>query len=234
MRNSAKRSSQLDDLSFRTVSFGVGDGEFCAAQGAGYGEGVGHVVAVADVGDSGAFDRTELLAYGHEVGEGLARMVGVRESVYYGDVGCAGELFEITVVEGADHDGVDVAGEDAARVGRSLAFADLDLLWTQVERVAAELVHPYLERDAGPVGWFLEDHRERTPAQRPVRDAALLQRLYANGLVQDQGHLLWGELSKRQAVAAREGGRGRRSVLEVRNHHAHATAASGTVSSTVW
>ena len=165
----------------------MGDGELRAAQGAGYGEGVGHVVAVADVGDPCAFDRTELLAHGHEVGDGLARVVGVREAVYYGDVGCAGEFLQVPVVEGTDHYGVDVAGEDAARVGRRLAFADLYLLWAQVERVAAELVHPDLEGDAGPVGWLLEDHRERAPPQGPVGDAALLQRLYANGLVQDQG-----------------------------------------------
>src|SRR5918995_6372843 len=152
VRNSAKRSSQLDDLSFWTVSFGVGDGELCTTQGAGYGEGVGHVVAVADVRDPFALDRTELLSHGHEVGDGLSRVVGVRESVYYGDVGCAGKLFQVPVVEGADHDGVDVSGEDAARVGRRLAFADLDLLWAQMERVAAELVHPDLKGDAGPVG----------------------------------------------------------------------------------
>src|SRR5215208_1133634 len=61
----------------------------------------------------------------------------------------------------------------------------------------------YLEGDAGPVGWLLEDHRERTPAQGPVGDATLLQRLYAYGLVQDQGHFLWDELSECQAVATR-------------------------------
>src|SRR5215211_7133933 len=110
-----------------------------------------HVVAVSDVGDPGAFDRTELLAHGHEVGESLARVVGVREAVYYGDVGGSGELLQVPVVEGADHDGVDVAGQDAACVRRGLALADLDLLGAQVQRVATELVHPDLEGDAGPV-----------------------------------------------------------------------------------
>ena len=52
-----------------------------------------------------------------------------------------------------------------------------------------------------------------------------------DGLVQDQGDVLGGELRERQAVAPGEGGRGRRGVLEVRDHHAHATAASGTVAS---
>src|SRR5919112_3775397 len=100
-------------------------------------------------------------------------MVGVGEAIYHRYVGGAGELFEVPVVEGADHDGVDVAGQDAARVRGRLALADLDLLRTQVKRVAAELVHPDLEGDAGPIGGLLEDHGERAPAQLRVRDAAV-------------------------------------------------------------
>ena len=115
----------------------MGDGELRAGQGAGYGEGVGDVVAVSDVGYLRTFERAELLAHGHEVGEGLARVVGVGEAVYYGYVGGAGELLEVSVVEGADHDGVDVAGEDPSRVRRRLALADLDLLGAEMERVAS-------------------------------------------------------------------------------------------------
>jgi hypothetical protein len=158
-RGCAQRPCQIDYLFVGTVAFRVCDSQFGAGQGTGYGEGVGDVVAVADVGYLRAFHRTQLLAYGHEVGEGLARVVGVREAVYDGDVGGTGKLFQIPVVEGAYHDGVDVAGEDAARVGWGLALADLDLLRAQVQRVAAELVHPDLEGDSGPVGRLLEDHR---------------------------------------------------------------------------
>ena len=74
---------------------------------------MGHVVAVADVGDPDPFKPSELLADGEEVGEGLARVVGVREPVYDGDLGGPGQLLEFLVVEGPDHDGVYVAGEDA-------------------------------------------------------------------------------------------------------------------------
>src|SRR5215212_4735578 len=86
----------------------MGDGELRAAQGAGYSEGVGYVVAVADVGYFDSFEKTELLTHGHEVGEGLAWMVGVRESVYDGDVGGAGEFFEVPVFEVTDHNSVDI------------------------------------------------------------------------------------------------------------------------------
>ena len=124
------------------------------------------------------------------------------EAVYYGHVGGAGELYDVRVAEGADHDGVDVAGQDAARVrgvSRLPSWISSGSSGARGRRAGTS----HLEGDAGPVGWLLEDHRQRTTAQRPVGDAALLQRLYANGLVQDQGHLLGGELSECQAVAAR-------------------------------
>ena len=122
------------------------------------------------------------------------------------------------MVEGADHDGVDVAGEDAARVRRGLALAHLYLLGGEGEGVPAELVHPDLERDAGAVGWLLEDHRERPAAQGAVGDAALLHGFDLDGLVQDQGHFVRREFRQRQAVPTREGGRFRRNVVYLRDH----------------
>ena len=111
---------------------------------------------------------------------------------------------EFLVVEGPDHDGVYVAGEDAPRVRRGLALAYLYLLGQQVEGVAAELVHAYLERDARAVRWLLEDHRQCPAAQGPVGDARPLQALYLEGLVEDQLRFFRGELGQREAVAARE------------------------------
>src|SRR4028118_541912 len=158
-------------------------------------------------------------------------MVRVREAVYDGHLRGGGELLDRLVVEGADHDGVYVAGEDAAGVRRGLALAHLYLLGGEGEGVAAELVHAYLERDAGTVGGLLEDHGERPAAQGAVGDAALLHGLDLDGLVQDQAHLPRRELRQRQAVPAREGGGLRRDVVYLRDHGhdgPYATAASGT------
>ena len=47
----------------------MGDGEVRACQGAAESEGVGDVIAVADVGDPDPFKPSELLADGEEVGE---------------------------------------------------------------------------------------------------------------------------------------------------------------------
>jgi hypothetical protein len=101
-----------------------------------------------------------------------------------------------------------------------------------MKRVATQLVHPDLERDAGAVGRLLKDHRERPSAQRPVRDPALLQSLYAQRLVQDQGYLICAELRERQTISAREGRWGRWGTLEIRKHgqNPYATAAAGIAS----
>src|SRR3712207_3709539 len=121
-------------------------------------------------------------------------MMLIGEAVYDGHLGGVGELLDLLVVEGPDHDGVYVAGEDAASVRRGLALTHLYLLRQQVEGVPAELVHPDLEGDAGAVGGLLEDHRQRPAAQGPVGDARSLKPLYLCGLIEDEPDLLRGEL----------------------------------------
>src|SRR3954454_16652782 len=95
----------------------------------------------------------------------------IGEPVYNGYVGCCGELRELLVVEGADHDSVYIAGEHRAGVRRGLALAHLYLLRTEGQGMAAELVHADLEGDAGTVGGLLEDHCERLAEERPEGDA---------------------------------------------------------------
>src|SRR5215217_451681 len=165
-----------------------------AGEGAAESEGVGDVIAVADVGDPDPFKPSELLADGEEVGESLARVMGVCEAVYDWDLCGPGELLEFLVVEGPDHDGVYVAGEDAARVRRGLPLAYLYLLGQQVEGVAAELVHADLEGDARAVRGLLEDHRQRPAAQGSEGDARPLESLYLEGLVEDEPRFFRGEL----------------------------------------
>src|ERR687893_2490587 len=188
----------------------VGDGEARAGEGAADGERGGDVVAVADVGDPDALQPAELFAHREKVGQSLAGVVLVGETVYDGDLGGAGELLYLLVVEGADHYGVYVAGEDASGVRGGLALAYLYLLREQVEGVAPELVHPDLEGDAGAVRGLLEDHRQRPAAQGPEGDARPLKPFQFDRLVEDQARLLRCELGEGEAVAAREGGWGRR------------------------
>src|SRR5215210_7111969 len=145
-------------------------------------------------------------------------MVLIGEAVYDGYPGCCGELLDFLVVEGTDHYGVYVAGEDAAGVRGGLALAHLYLLRAQREGVSAELVHPDLEGDAGAVGGFLEDHRERLAEERPEGDAGSPQSLYLDGLVEDEAHLAGLELGEGEAIAPGEG-RGGRAFLLLRSDH---------------
>ena len=78
------------------------------------------------------------------------------------------QLLDLGVLVGADHDAVDVAGEDAGGVGDRLAAADLDVLAGEEERLAAKLVGTDLKRDPGPGGRLGEDHGQRLAAEGGV------------------------------------------------------------------
>src|SRR3712207_5599919 len=181
---------------------------------------------IRDIGVTGVQTCALPISDGKEVGEGLAGVVGVGEAVYDGDLGGLGELLDLLVVEGPDHDGVYVAGEDAPGVRRGLPLADLYLLRQQVEGVAAELVHADLEGDAGAVRGLLEDHSQRPAAQGPEGDARPLEPLCLGGFVEDEARLIRGELGQCEAVAAGEGGWGRRGAFELGDHALSAISGS--------
>jgi hypothetical protein len=80
------------------------------------------------------------------------------------------------MVEGADHDAVHVAREDAGGIADRLAPAELDVARREEERVPAELVGADLEGDAGAGGALGEDHRQRLAGERPLRYSPLFRR----------------------------------------------------------
>ena len=80
-----------------------------------------------------------------------------------------GELLDVLLREGADHDRVEVAVEDVRRVLDRLAAPQLEVARGQVEAGASELVDPDLERDARPRRGLLEDHPERSSGEELVR-----------------------------------------------------------------
>ena len=79
----------------------------------------GDVVAVADVGEAQAGEVAEALAQGEQVGERLAGVVERGQRVDDRDLGLGGQLGDVLVRAGADHDRVDVAREDPRGVARS-------------------------------------------------------------------------------------------------------------------
>ena len=86
--------------------------------------------------------------------------------------GVLGEFRHHRVVEGADHDGVDIAGQDPRRVGDGLAAAELHLLAGEHQRLAAELAHADIEGDAGAGRGLVEDHRQHLAVERALLGAA--------------------------------------------------------------
>src|SRR5690606_9144398 len=99
---------------------------------------------------------------------------------------------------GADHDAVDVAGEDTGRVPDGLAAAELDVAGREEQGVAAELERPDLEGHAGARGALLEDHRERLAGERL---AAILAELDAPGQVEQVVQLVGGEVRDLEEIA---------------------------------
>ena len=69
-----------------------------------------------------------------------------------------GQLVDVGLRERADHDRVEVAREHHRRVAHRLAAPQLELALREVQRVAAQLAHADLERDARAGGGLVEDH----------------------------------------------------------------------------
>ena len=127
---------------------------------------VRHVVPVADVRELERGQLPELLAHREVVRQRLARVEEIRQAVDDGDRRVTGELEDRVVRERAGHDAVHVAREDAGRVRDRLAAPELDVARRQELCGPPELRHARLERDAGPRGRLLEDHREDLPGER--------------------------------------------------------------------
>src|SRR5690606_39158749 len=110
--------------------------------------------------------RAELLLDRHDVRKHLTGVQKVRQPVDDRNARVMSQLDHVAVVEGADHDPVDVTREDARGVLDRLPASELDVAGRQEERVPAELEGPDLERDSRPGRALLEDHRQRLARKR--------------------------------------------------------------------
>ena len=163
--------------------------------------GVGHVVAVADPRDALPFPAAEVLLDREEVGEDLAGVGEVGEPVDHRNRGEPGQLLDLGVVVGADHDAVHVAREHAGGIGDRLAAADLDVLAGEEEGLAAELVGADLKGDAGPGGRLGEDHGQGFPGEGGL---PVLLGLHPFGEVEELLDLRTAEVGDLEEVALRQ------------------------------
>jgi len=118
------------------------------------------VVAVADVGEAEAGEVATALAQGEQVRQGLAGMVERRQRVDDRHLGSAGELGDRLVGARADHDRVDITGEDACRIADRLATRELQLVSPQDDRSRAQLGNADLKGDPRPRRGLLEDESD--------------------------------------------------------------------------
>src|SRR6266545_710084 len=135
--------------------------------------GVADVVRVPDPRDGFPLDGAAVLDVGVDVGEHLAGVVLVGEAVDHRHAGVRGETLDDLLLEGADHDEVAHARDHLPRVLDRLAPPELGVARVEVDRRAAELVHPRLERQPRPRRGLLENHGERAVLERPVAFVAL-------------------------------------------------------------
>ena len=84
-----------------------------------------------------------------------------------------GQILDLLLFKGADHDAVEIAGQHPCGILHRLAPADLQIICREKQRKAAELVHAGLKGDSRPGGCLLEDHAERFALQDRVRDIVL-------------------------------------------------------------
>ena len=150
---------------------------------------VADVVGIADPGDGTTLDRTAVFHERVDVREDLAGVVLVREAVDHGHAGVAGEALDDLLLERADHHGVAHPGDHLRGVLDGFAATELRVARVEVDRAAAELLHPGLEREAGAGRGLLEDHDQRAVGERPVAFVALEARLDDPGAFEEIGEL---------------------------------------------
>ena len=130
------------------------------------------VVPVTDVREPDPVERAEALAERHRVGEHLQRVGEVGEAVDHRDRGVLGELLDLRLLVGANHDRGEEAREDERGVAVGLPARELELRRGEEERHPAELGDPDLEGDARSRGRLVEDEPDRAAGEKPELAAA--------------------------------------------------------------
>ena len=199
-----------DDVHVRAVAGGVQHDHVHAGLRADLGERVRDVVAVADVDELDVLEMAAVLADGERVGHALAGVVVVGEAVDHRDLAVLGEVLDVLLGEGADHDAVDVAAHHVGGVLDRLADAELDVVGVEEDGLGAELLDAHLEAHPGARRGLHEDHGDGAAGEQRVRDAVLLRVLELGGEV-EQGD----DLGRREVVDGEEAATGEVELGEV-------------------
>ena len=137
--------------------------------------GVGHVVAVAHPRHHFAFEAVQGLVHiasvldeGEDVGQDLAGVKLVGQTIDDRHPRIGGEAFDLGLLVGADHHQVHHAADDFGTVVDGFRTTELGVAGGQVHHRTAHLVHARLKADAGAGRGLLENHGQGAVHQRLV------------------------------------------------------------------
>ena len=201
-----------------------------AGEGARLEVGVGHVVAVAHIGHRKAALAPLVLADREQVGQDLARVERVGQGVDDRDVGPAGDLLDLGLRKGAQHDAVVEVLQDLDGVLHRLAARERRVVVGHHAGVGPQAVGADLEGVARAQGRLLHDDGDRLPGKGRVMLPGGPCRLLAGGSLKDERYLRRREVHKTQQVAtgksvfqrspfSEDGQRGRIAAKEGRPAH---------------
>lgn len=157
------------------VLVGRGDAELKVELAGGPHPRDGHVAgAVADEGDDLSGESAAHFHDRLEIGENLARVLGIGERVDGGDAAVFGKVFDVRLCESADDGTVAHAAEDACGVGNRFAAAELDIVGGEKEDVAPEFADADLEGNAGARRGLGKHERPALVAERVFIEAAAI------------------------------------------------------------
>ena len=185
------------------VALGGGDGDLHAGLEAADDEGVGHVVAIADVAHV-HIQAALVLPHRLQIRQHLAGMAEVGQAVDDRDGAVLGQVFHFLLGKGADHDAVQIAAQNAGGVFHGFAAADLQVVGRKEHAHAAQLVDAGLEGNTGAGGGLLEDHAQGLALQGLVVDAVLQLIFQLVGHVQQLHDLFGGTVKQLQKMVHRK------------------------------
>ena len=157
-----------------------------AAQGAALEVGVGHVVAVAHIGELEALKLLAVFRDGEEVGQDLAGMVGIGQRVDDRHIGAGSDLFDLGLGKRAQHDAVVEVLKHLYGVLNRLAARESRVVVGHNAGVGAQTIGADLERVARAQRRLLHDDSDGLAGKRRLVDAGGPIGLLALGGLEDK------------------------------------------------
>ena len=136
-------------------------------------QGMGHIVAITDVGQRLSGQITMGLAHREEVGQGLAGVLEIGEGIDHRHGGPVGVIHQLLLGEGAHGQHIAVATEHPCGVFQGLATTQLRHLGIEVHRLPTQAGHRHLEADAGAGGGLGENQPQDPVAEVDATVTAL-------------------------------------------------------------